>query len=158
MTNLNEHINDKMDEVNAPQLFSIPKQNNFKMPANYFEDLSEKLSHQLIPSKNEIQIKNKSVIRIIPYALMPVAASLALIIYINTKSQEMLPIAQINQEAKMVTTVGQVEQAIEQQLNGVDNFFLVANNESVSSDDTGSDVSDYTISDLESIFDDENFD
>ncbi len=78
MPNNNEHI----EQEEKGMLNKIPKQNNFKIPSNYFENLSEKIEYELHLNQNTKTNKTKKKAIFTMVVNLSIAAAVVLGVFI----------------------------------------------------------------------------
>lgn len=94
MQNNNEHIEHEENGI----LNQIPKQNNFKIPSDYFENFSNKIENELHP-KNKKSNKKKRKVLITMVVNLSIAAAVVLGVFIfkpSSKSSETTQSVSVN--------------------------------------------------------------
>ncbi len=94
MQNNNQHIEQEENGI----LNQIPKQNNFKIPSDYFENFSNKIENELHP-KNKKSNKKKRKVLITMVVNLSIAAAVVLGVFIfkpSSKSSETTQSVSVN--------------------------------------------------------------
>jgi hypothetical protein len=152
MENKNLHID--QSEHSNNHLNSIPKKNNFKTPENYFEKLESNLLETLIlktESKTSFK-KTSTKIKQLSITILAIAASILLILYISNFEKS----TSLTSEKHTVLanySINSFENELERNLIAIDTL-LVADLENHFNYNN---ENDFTINQLEDIFNDENF-
>lgn len=152
MENKNQHNEKNEFDYESNLLNSIPKKNNFKTPENYFnqfeDQLLQKITFQKETTIRKLNPTNKTTTIVI--ALLSVAASIVFIIktFVSTTNNEFS-----NDSSSTIQdySIDYFENTLEAHLNSIDTL-LVAE----LSDYKSSEI-EFTLSDIEDIFNDENF-
>jgi hypothetical protein len=152
MENKNLHINQSEHSTN--HLNSIPKKNNFKTPENYFEKLESNLLETLsIKTESKTILKKPTTkIKQISITILAIAASLLLIFYYSIFEKSTSQ--SIEKQTILANySINSFENELERNLIAIDTL-LVADLENHFNYNN---ENDFTINQLEDIFNDENF-